>query len=267
MANHADARRHGARKLSIIAIWTKRHLDNARVKNRSMDQSSVEFDHAAEEDAHPLPAQSHAIQHKPSLIAADFEGVFIPEIWIAVAEKTGISDLRVTTRDIADYAELMAFRMDILDKHNLRLPDIQAVIGEMEPLSGAHEFCGWIRRRSQFIVLTDSFYQFVQPFLPKLDWPTIFAHQLFVDDDQRIIGYELRVPDSKRRAIEAFRAVGFRTMAFGDSYNDTTMLTAADRGALFRPPANVIEAFPQFPVTTDYGELRVLLADFLGGAA
>ena len=197
------------------------------------------------------------------LVAADLEGVFLPEIWIAVAERTGIQELRKTTRDIADYDTLMAYRMDILDRHGLTLDAIQAVIAEMEPLPGARALVDWIRARTQFVILTDSFYDFVQPFMPKLGYPTIFAHQLLVDDRRMIRGYRLRVKDSKRKAVEAFNALGFRTMAFGDSYNDTTMLGAADRGVLFRPPQNVVDEFPQFPVTNDYDALRAQISRFL----
>lgn len=200
----------------------------------------------------------------PPLVVADFEGVFIPEIWIAVAERTGITELRKTTRDIADYGELMAYRMQILDRHRLTLADIQQVIETMEPLDGAHAFMDWIRSRTQFVVLTDSFYEFITPFLPKLGYPTIFAHRLTTDDNDRIAGYSLRVPDSKRGAVKAFQGNGFRVMAFGDSYNDTTMLLEADRGVLYRPPANVIAEFPALPVTTTYHELRRKISEFLG---
>ena len=197
------------------------------------------------------------------LVAADLEGVFLPEIWIAVAERTGIQELRKTTRDIADYDALMAYRIDILDRHGLTLDAIQAVIAEMEPLPGARALVDWIRARTQFVILTDSFYDFVEPFLPKLGYPTIFAHQLLVDEQRMIRGYRLRVHDSKRKAVEAFGALGFRTMAFGDSYNDTTMLGAADRGVLFRPPQNVVDEFPQYVVTTDYDALRTQISRFL----
>lgn len=200
---------------------------------------------------------------KAPLVAADLEGVFLPEIWIAVAEQTGIADLRKTTRDISNYDELMAYRIDILARHRLTLTAIQQVIATMEPLPGAREFIEWIRARTQFVILTDSFYEFVTPFLPKLGYPTIFAHQLIADEQQMLRGYRLRVPDSKRKAIQAFNDLGFRTMAFGDSYNDTTMLGAAEYGVLYRPPQNVIADFPQYAVTTDYGELRDHITNFL----
>lgn len=198
------------------------------------------------------------------LIAADLEGVFLPEIWIAVADTTGIADLRKTTRDIADYDQLMAYRIDILDREGLTLADIQNVIAGMAPLPGAREFIDWIRERSQFVILTDSFYEFVTPFLPKLGFPTVFAHQLVADEAGMLRGYRLRVADSKRKAINAFNDLGFRTMAFGDSYNDTTMLGAAEYGVLYRPPQNVIVDFPQYAVTTDYDQLREHITRFLG---
>lgn len=199
------------------------------------------------------------------LVAADLEGVFIPEVWIAVATQTGIDELRKTTRDIADYDLLMRYRLEVLAAHGLTLDTIQAVIAEMTPLPGARAFIDWIRARTQFVILTDSFYEFVAPFLPKLGHPTVFAHQLIVDEGRMIRGYRLRVADSKRAAVQAFRTVGFRTLAFGDSYNDTTMLGAADVGVLYRPPQNVIDDFPQYPVATEYDHLRAHITHFLAG--
>jgi phosphoserine/homoserine phosphotransferase len=180
----------------------------------------------------------------PSLIAFDLEGVFLPEIWIAVAERTGLPALRRTTRDEPDYDRLMRGRMQILEQHGLTLADIQQVIASMEPLPGAVEFLAWVRQRTQMVILTDSFYEFVAPFLPKLGWPTVFAHTLEVDARGMLTGYRLRIPDGKRKAVEALRSLGFRTAAVGDSYNDTTMLAAADQGILFRPPENVVHDFP-----------------------
>jgi phosphoserine / homoserine phosphotransferase len=196
----------------------------------------------------------------PYLIAADLEGVFIPEIWIAVAEQTGLTELRRTTRDEPDYDKLMAGRMQILRREGLTLADIQATIAEMEPLPGAVDFLDWARQRAQLIIITDSFYEFVAPFLPKLQHPTVFAHRLVVDESGMLAGYQLRLADGKRRAAEAFRSLGFRTLAVGDSYNDTRMLAAADQGILFRPPANVVAEFPQFPVAASYAELEALVA-------
>lgn len=199
------------------------------------------------------------------LVAADLEGVFIPEVWIAVADATGIDALRKTTRDIADYDQLMHYRIDILARHGLTLATIQDVITAMEPLPNAPALITWIRARAQFVILTDSFYEFVAPFLPKLGYPTLFAHQLIVDDRGMIQGYRLRLADSKRAAIQAFRTLGFRTMAFGDSYNDTTMLSEADYGVLYRPPASVMVDFPQFPVTTEYTQVQSHITHFLQG--
>ncbi len=186
----------------------------------------------------------------------DLEGVLVPEIWIAVAERTGIAALRRTTRDEPDYDKLMRGRLAILDEHRLGLPDIQAVIGAMEPLEGALEFLGWLRSHTQVIILSDTFEQFAAPLMRKLGWPTLFCHALAVDAGGRITGYRLRIRDGKRRAVEALRALAFRVVAAGDSYNDTAMLAAADGGILFRPPQNVIDDFAQFPVTRTYAELR-----------
>jgi phosphoserine/homoserine phosphotransferase len=194
----------------------------------------------------------------------DLEGVLVPEIWINVAERTGIAELRRTTRDEPDYDKLMRGRLAILDQHQLGLPDIQAVIDTMEPLDGAIAFLDWLRSRTQVIILSDTFEQFAAPLMRKLGWPTLFCNRLEVAADGRITGYRLRIADGKRRATEALRALNFRVVAAGDSYNDTTMLGAADAGILFRPPANVVADFPQFPVTTTYAELQV---QFVRGSA
>ena len=194
----------------------------------------------------------------------DLEGVLVPEIWINVAERTGIAALRRTTRDEPDYDKLMRGRIAILDEHKLGLPDIQAVIATMDPLDGALDFIEWLRSRTQVIILSDTFAEFAKPLMRKLGWPTLFCHGLEVEPAGRIAGYRLRIDDGKRRAVEALRSIAFRTVAAGDSYNDTTMLKTADAGILFRPPANVIADFPQFPVTTTYDELR---AAFVRGGA
>ena len=194
----------------------------------------------------------------------DLEGVLVPEIWINVAERTGIPALRRTTRDEPDYDKLMRGRLAILDEHKLGLPDIQAVIDTMAPLDGAEAFLEWLRERTQVIILSDTFAQFAAPLMRKLGFPTLFCHTLEVAQSGRITGYKLRIDDGKRRAVEALRALNFRVVAAGDSYNDTSMLGAADAGILFRPPANVIADFPQFPVTTTYAELR---AAFVRGSA
>ena len=199
-----------------------------------------------------------------TIACLDLEGVLVPEIWINVAERTGIAALRRTTRDEPDYDKLMRGRIAILDEHKLGLPDIQAVIATMDPLDGALDFIEWLRSRTQVIILSDTFAEFAKPLMRKLGWPTLFCHGLEVEPSGRIAGYRLRIDDGKRRAVEALRSIAFRTVAAGDSYNDTTMLKAADAGILFRPPANVIADFPQFPVTTTYDELR---AAFVRGGA
>jgi phosphoserine / homoserine phosphotransferase len=186
----------------------------------------------------------------------DLEGVLVPEIWINVSERTGIAALRRTTRDEPDYDKLMRGRLAILDEHRLRLPDIQAVIGTMDPLDGAVAFLDWLRSHTQVIILSDTFVEFAQPLMRKLGWPTLFCNSLEVDGSGRIAGYRLRIADGKRRAVEALRGLNFHVVAAGDSYNDTTMLGAADAGILFRPPQNVIDDFPNFPVTRSYDDLR-----------
>ncbi len=186
----------------------------------------------------------------------DLEGVLVPEIWISVAERTGIAQLRRTTRDEPDYDRLMKQRLEILAEHGLGLPDLQAVIAGMEPLPGAPGLLAWLRERFQVVILSDTFYQFAAPLMRRLDHPLLLCHDLEVDAGGRVVGYRLRLRDQKRRAVEAFRALNFRTIAAGDSYNDTAMLAAADAGILFRPPENVVREFPGFPVARSYDELR-----------
>ena len=195
------------------------------------------------------------------LACLDLEGVLIPEIWIAVAEKTGIKKLRLTTRDIPDYDELMRGRLKILDEHNLKLTDIQEVIGTLSPLEGAKEFLDWLKSEFQVIILSDTFYQFAGPLMEKLEHPTLFCNELIVNDDGCITNYRLRQPDGKTKAVTALMGLNFQVIAAGDSYNDTGMLKVADAGILFRPPDNVIEEFPQFPVTRTYDEFKEKLAD------
>jgi phosphoserine/homoserine phosphotransferase len=203
---------------------------------------------------------------QPTVACLDLEGVLVPEIWINVAERTGIAALRRTTRDEPDYDELMRGRLAILDEHRLGLPDIQAVIDGMAPLDGALGFLDWLRSRTQVIILSDTFAEFAQPLMRKLGWPTLFCHSLEVEPSGRVAGYRLRIADGKRRAVEALHGLAFRTVAAGDSYNDTTMLAAADAGILFRPPANVVADFPQFPVTSTYDELRAAFVRAGAGA-
>jgi len=184
------------------------------------------------------------------------EGVLIPEMWVAVAETTRIDELRLTTRDIPDYDVLMKKRLAVLDEHRLGLHEIQEVIGRMDPLPGAREFLDALRETYQLIILSDTFYEFGAPFMRKLGMPTLFCHSLEVDPNGRIINYRLRQKDQKRHAVAALKSLAFKVVAAGDSYNDTSMLGAADAGILFCPPDNVVAEFPQFPVARDYDRLR-----------
>lgn len=199
----------------------------------------------------------------PSLLASDLEGVLIPEIWVCVAEKTGIEALKLTTRELSNYDELMHLRLRTMREHGLTIHDVHKVIATMDPLPGAVEFVTWVREQSRFVIITDSFYEFLEPMMPKLGFPMVFAHSLDVDEAGTIVGYRLRMPNSKERAIEGLRHIGFRIMAFGDSYNDTNMLGAADFGVFFNPPDNVRAEFPQFQAACDYDALRLLAANFL----
>ncbi len=186
----------------------------------------------------------------------DLEGVLIPEIWIKFAEKTGIEDLKLTTRQIPDYDELMTHRLGILDKHGLKIQQIQEVIDGLSPLDGARDFLDWLRERMQVVILSDTFYEFAAPLMRQLGYPTLFCHGFEVGEDGTIQHYRLRMKDQKREAVLRFRQLNFHTIAAGDSYNDTTMLGEADFGILFRPPQNVIDEFPQYPVTREYEELK-----------
>jgi phosphoserine/homoserine phosphotransferase len=198
---------------------------------------------------------------RPELVCLDLEGVLVPEIWITVAERTGIDELRRTTRDEPDYDVLMRYRLAILDRHGLTLPDIQAVIATMAPLPGALEFLDWLRERfTGVILLSDTFAEFAHPLMRQLGFPTLFCHSLEVADGGRITGYRLRMPDQKRASVAALKSVTFRVIAAGDSYNDTAMLLAADAGILFDAPQRVIDEFPQFRVARGYGELRSAIA-------
>lgn len=190
------------------------------------------------------------------LACLDLEGVLIPEIWIGFAEKTGIDALKATTRDIPDYDVLMKQRLGLLAQHNLGLPDIQEVIATMSPLEGAQEFVLWLKERFQVIILSDTFYEFSQPLMRQLDFPTLFCHKLIADENGAIVDYKLRQADPKRQCVKAFHGLNFRVIAAGDSYNDTTMLSEADAGILFKAPDNVISEFPQFPAVHSYEELK-----------
>lgn len=191
---------------------------------------------------------------KQSIVTLDMEGVLTPEIWIAVAERTGIPELRRTTREEPDYDKLMNYRIGIMDRHGITLSRIQEVIGGLEPLPGALDFIAELRRRTQLIILSDTFEQFAQPLMRRMGWPTLLCHRLVVEND-RIAGYRLRLPDQKRRAVEALQALNYRVIAAGDSYNDTTMLGQADHGFLFHAPENVVREFPRFPALERYDEL------------
>jgi phosphoserine/homoserine phosphotransferase len=190
------------------------------------------------------------------LACLDLEGVLIPEIWIAFAEKTGIENLRLTTRDIPDYDELMRGRLKILDENNLKLADIQKVIQKIKPLEGANDFLGWLKSEFQVIILSDTFYQFAGPLMAQLDYPTLFCNELIVDNEGRIANYRLRQTDGKTKAVTALQSLNFQVVAAGDSYNDTGMLKKADAGIFFRPPESITKEFPQFPVTHQYEEMK-----------
>lgn len=197
---------------------------------------------------------------KPVVVCLDLEGVLVPEIWINVASKTGIDELKITTREMPDYDKLMRQRLDILDRHGLKIGDIQDVIAKMGPLQGATDFLAWLRERCQVIILSDTFYQFAQPLMRQLGFPTLFCNQLEIDGSGRIVSYHMRMQDPKKHAVAALKALNFFTMAAGDSYNDTAMLGEADAGFFFRPPEHLPKEFPRFPVTQTYGELQEKIA-------
>ena len=194
------------------------------------------------------------------VVCLDLEGVLVPEIWIGFAERTGIDELRATTRDIPDYDVLMRQRLRILNEHKLGLPDIQAVIAEMSPMPGAPEFVNWLRERFQVVILSDTFYEFSQPLMRQLGFPTLFCHRLITDETGKVTDYKLRQKDPKRQCVKAFHELNYTVMAAGDSYNDTTMLSEADLGVLFRAPQNVIDEFPQFASVTEYKQLQEAFA-------
>ena len=190
------------------------------------------------------------------IVCLDLEGVLVPEIWIAFSERTGIPELRRTTRDEPDYDKLMRGRLDLLRLHRLGLPDIQKVIAEMGPEAGARNFLDSLRRSYQVVILSDTFYEFAMPLMEQLGLPTLFCHRLSTDSAGFVSAYHLRQPDQKREAVKAFKGLNFRVIAAGDSYNDTAMLAEAHAGILFRPPQNVVDAFPQYPVVREYDALR-----------
>ncbi len=199
---------------------------------------------------------------KQTIVSLDLEGVLVPEIWIAVAEKTGIDALRRTTRDEPDYDLLMRSRLDIMRENNLKLSDIQDVIASLSPLEGAKGFLDKLRAKTQVVILSDTFVQFANPLMRQLDWPAIFCNHLEVSDDV-VVNYHLRQPDQKRQSVVAFKSLNFEVIAAGDSYNDTSMLTEANHGILFRAPKNIQSEFPQFPAVTEFNELMRLIEDRL----
>ena len=196
---------------------------------------------------------------KQSIVTLDMEGVLTPEVWIAVAERTQIPELRRTTRDEPDYDKLMRYRIDLMDRHGITLSKIQEVIAGLPLLPGALEFLNELRRRTQVIILSDTFEQFAQPFLRQMGWPTLFCHRLIVTND-RITGYELRMADQKKHAVAALQSLNYNVIAAGDSFNDTSMLGQADHGILFHAPDNVVRQFPQFPAVNEYAELQRLIS-------
>lgn len=195
---------------------------------------------------------------KQAIVTLDMEGVLTPEIWIAVAEKTGIPELRRTTRDEPNYDILMQGRIQLLDKHGLKLSDIQNVIASLDPLPGGRAFLDELRTLAQVVILSDTFEQFAAPLMRRLNWPTLLCHRLIVEND-RVVNYQIRVTEQKQKAVAAFKAMNYRVIAAGDSFNDTTMLGEADVGFLFHAPANVKERFPQFKAVDAYGDLLALI--------
>ena len=199
------------------------------------------------------------------VICSDLEGVFIPEIWINVAKATGIEDLKLTTRDIPDYDKLMRYRIDIMAKHNLKLSDIQKVIGTMDLLPGADDMLSWLTALPQpFLILSDTFVEFAQPFLPKLHYASVLCNSLVIDNKGAIVDYTLRQPDGKRKVVDALHSINYKVIAFGDSYNDLAMIQTADHGFLFRAPAKIKADYPHIPLTDEYADLKNLIATVLG---
>ncbi len=198
---------------------------------------------------------------KMHAVCSDLEGVWVPEVWINVAEKTGIPALRLTTRDMKNYDELMLYRLKILQENNLTLLDIQRVIATIKPMHGALEMINWLKRVTRFIVVSDTFVEFADPLMEQLDRPTLFCHSLEVNSQGIISGYQLRQKDAKREVVKALKNLNYEVIAFGDSYNDINMLKEADLGVLFRPPQNVIDDCPEFPVMHEYAELKCFLEE------
>lgn len=193
---------------------------------------------------------------------SDLEGVWVPEVWVNVARITGIDELKLTTRDINNYDVLMKRRISILKENNISLKDIQAVISKIKPLPGALETLNWIRSNSQITIVSDTFTEFAEPLMAQLDWPTLFCNYLTIDQKGMVVDYNLRQPDQKREVVKALKSLKYTVIAFGDSYNDISMLQEAEQGILFRPPQNVINDYPDFPVVTEYEELKKMIAKY-----
>jgi phosphoserine/homoserine phosphotransferase len=198
-----------------------------------------------------------------TIATLDLEGVLIPEIWIAFAEASGIPELRITTREEPDYDKLMKYRLDILAKNNIKLADISRIIATLEPLDGAKEFMQWLRSKTRVVILSDTFEQFASPLMAKLDYPSLFCHELIIAPDGSVADYKLRLNDQKRKAVEAFKSLNFKVVSTGDSYNDLSMLRSADRAVLYRPTQKFAEENSDLPVATNYAELKSAFAKFL----
>jgi len=198
------------------------------------------------------------------IVCLDLEGVYTPEVWISVAKATGIDELKLTTRDVPDYDALMKRRLKILKEHKITLKDIQNVIAKMELLPGALEFSNWLRSVTQVIVVTDSYIEFAMPFMKKLGYPTLFCHDLETDKNNMITNYRLRINNMKKKTVSAFKTMNYEVIAVGDSYNDIEMLKEANQGLLFRPPEKVVREFPQFPIVTEYSDLKEKISNHLG---
>lgn len=198
-----------------------------------------------------------------NVVCLDLEGVLVPEIWIEFAKKTGIEELKLTTRDISDYDVLMKKRIAILKENGLKLKDIQNVIADMRPLEGAAEFAAAVRNETQLIILSDTFTQFAAPLMKQLNFPTIFCNELITDENGTVTGYRLRIKDGKRRSVQALQSVNFSVLAAGDSYNDLSMIQTADAGAFFRPPQSIAAENPNIPVFTEYKEFLTFIRNFL----
>ncbi len=192
---------------------------------------------------------------QPIIVAMDLEGVLVPEIWIAFAEKTGIPELKLTTRDISDYDVLMKHRIGILKKNNLKLSDVQEVIATMEPYPGAVEFINWLKENYQLVILSDTFYEFASPLMRKLEWPPLYCNTIVTDNDDNIIDYKMRILDGKRHAVLAFKQLNFQVFAMGDSYNDVSMIMEADCGMLFRPSEKVAQPYKDLKIAVEYAEI------------